>query len=64
MSRSLVARVQIALAAAGYYPGPADGIIGPRVRRAIRAFQTAQKIPVTGELSAELLRQIENARAR
>ena len=64
VSASLVAAVQIALAAAGYDPGPADGTMGARTRAAIRAFQTAHKRPVTGEISAELLSQITNASAR
>ena len=57
--RLLVIRIQNALAAAGYDPGPADGIMGPKTRRAIRAYQSARKIPVTGEPSAELLRKLE-----
>ena len=63
-SRVLALRIQHALAGAGYDPGPADGAMGAQTRAAISAFQTAQKIPVTGEPSAELLRQIENAPPR
>jgi TPR repeat protein len=63
-SRSLVARVQNALAAAGYDPGPVDGLMGDRTRHAIRAFQASHDLPVTGELSAELLPQIEKTSAR
>ena len=61
--RLLVIRIQNALAAAGYDPGQADGIMGPKTRRAIRAYQSARKIPATGEPSAELLRKLEKAGA-
>ena len=37
--RQRVARVQGGLASLGYDPGSADGILGPRTRAAIRAFQ-------------------------
>lgn len=58
-SRLLVIRIQNALAAAGYNPGPADGIMGRKTRRAIRAYQSARKIPVTGQPSADLLRELQ-----
>lgn len=47
--------VQQALDAAGYDAGPADGIMGSRTREAIRAYQRANAMPVTGELSPQLL---------
>ncbi|MCH7888391.1 MAG: SEL1-like repeat protein [Proteobacteria bacterium] len=56
---ALVVRVQEKLARSGHDPGPADGIVGPKTRAAIRAFQAAKNIPVTGEVSAELLRELE-----
>ncbi len=62
-SRLLVIRIQNALAAIDYDPGPIDGIMGPRTRRAIRAFEAARKLPVTGKSSPELLREIEQAGA-
>jgi Putative peptidoglycan binding domain len=37
--QSGVARVQQRLARAGYYRGPIDGIMGPRTRYALRAYQ-------------------------
>jgi hypothetical protein len=35
---------------AGYDPGPIDGIVGPKTRAAIRGFQQAKGLPVTGKL--------------
>ena len=46
-------RVQAALAAAGFDPGPADGQFGPRTRRAIGAWQEAAGYAATGELTGE-----------
>src|SRR5690606_24112304 len=40
--------IQRALAAAGYSPGPIDGIIGPRTREAVKAFQNAFGLVVDG----------------
>jgi hypothetical protein len=37
--RSNVVRLQQQLARAGYYRGPVDGIMGPRTRYALRAYQ-------------------------
>ncbi len=36
----------------GYDPGPADGRMGGRTRRALQAFQGANGLPVTGEIDA------------
>jgi peptidoglycan hydrolase-like protein with peptidoglycan-binding domain len=43
-----VSELQRALAAAGYPPGPIDGIFGSKTRAAVVAFQTANGLPVTG----------------
>jgi S1-C subfamily serine protease len=43
-----VAAAQRALAALGYAPGAADGVMGPRTRQAIAAFQRDNGLPVTG----------------
>ena len=55
--------MQNSLAAIDYDPGPIDGIMGPKTHRAIRAFQAARKLAVTGKPSPELLREIEQAGA-
>jgi Putative peptidoglycan binding domain len=43
-----VVEVQRRLARAGYYRGPIDGIMGPRTRRAIRAYERDHNMPAWG----------------
>jgi S1-C subfamily serine protease len=62
-SRSDVIDVQAALAALGYDPGPADGILGSKTRAAIRAYQAALGLRVDGEVSDALLASLQTARA-
>jgi len=45
--------VQQALLDKGYYRGKVDGVIGLRTRAGIRAFQTAESLPVTDRLDKE-----------
>src|SRR5438034_10275507 len=52
---SLVVQVQRRLASAGYYPGPIDGVIGSRTRRAIRAYERSHGLPVDGTIHRRLL---------
>jgi peptidoglycan hydrolase-like protein with peptidoglycan-binding domain len=47
--------VQSELARRGYYQGAIDGVIGSGSREAIRAFQAAQGLPVTGRIDLKLL---------
>jgi lytic murein transglycosylase len=47
--------LQERLTAAGFDTGGTDGVIGPRSREAIAAFQRAFGLPVTGDPSAALL---------
>ncbi len=49
-----VAFYQTRLANLGYDPGPIDGYLGDRTTAAIRAFQQARGLPVTGELSPDV----------
>ncbi|MDW3206933.1 MAG: peptidoglycan-binding protein [Alphaproteobacteria bacterium] len=39
----------------GYDPGPVDGIMGPATRRALRAYESARGLPVTGNATPDLL---------
>ena len=55
--------VQQALARLGYDPGPADGLMGPRTRAAIRAFQAASGLAADGRLTPMLEREIRLAAA-
>lgn len=53
-----VATIQRALAAKGYDPGPADGIMGSRTRAAISKYQADVGLAVTGKPSLELQRSL------
>jgi lipid-binding SYLF domain-containing protein len=53
-----LATIQRALAAKGYNPGPADGIIGAKTRDAIRKYQTDKGLSVTGQPSMELQKSL------
>ena len=53
--------IQEELAVHGYAPGPVDGVIGPRTRRAIDAYQRDAGLPVTGNASKELLDHLKFA---
>jgi hypothetical protein len=52
---SVVARVQEHLARAGYYAGRIDGVIGPRTRYAIRAYERRHGLPADGVIDRRLL---------
>jgi len=54
----LATSVQSELARRGYYSGSVDGVIGRDSRRAIRAFQAAQGLPVTGIIDAKSLKAL------
>jgi hypothetical protein len=54
-SASLVAAVQQRLGQLGYYHGVVDGIIGPRTRNAIAAFESRNGLVVNGRISRPLL---------
>lgn len=45
-----VKKLQEALKAKGQDPGPIDGVMGPKTRAAIKAFQKASGLKETGEL--------------
>jgi hypothetical protein len=51
--------VQNELARLGYYNGSIDGIMGPASREAIRSFQRAENLPVTGLIDPSLLKALK-----
>jgi peptidoglycan hydrolase-like protein with peptidoglycan-binding domain len=61
LTRAQIAELQAALSERGYDPGPHDGVVGPKVRSAIRTYQTDAGLPPTGEATASLLAHIQNA---
>jgi localization factor PodJL len=56
-----VAEAQRLLQRLGYAPGTTDGKPSPRTADAIRQFERANDLPVTGEASVSLLRQLRAA---
>ncbi|MFB3917134.1 MAG: peptidoglycan-binding protein [Terriglobales bacterium] len=52
---STIKAAQEALANKGYNPGPADGVLGPKTRAALRKFQADEGNPVTGRLDQKTL---------
>ena len=54
----LATAVQTELTARGYYHGQIDGVIGSDSRQAIRAFQQAHGLPVTGLIDPSLLKAL------
>jgi len=50
--------VQRALAARNYYSGPIDGLIGPKTKQALAAFQRATGLPGQGSLTVATARAL------
>ena len=57
--QDLARRVQSELARRGYYHGQINGVIDSDTRQAIRAFQKAQGLPVTGLINHGVLRALK-----
>jgi N-acetyl-anhydromuramyl-L-alanine amidase AmpD len=55
---------QARLAGLLYPVGAADGLVGPRTRMGVRAFQEQSKLPVTGELDAATLAALNSPDAK
>ena len=51
-------KLQSRLTALGFDTGGADGVLGPKSRAAIKAYQSSVGLPATGDPSVELLRRI------
>jgi hypothetical protein len=51
-SPALIRKAQQALKDTGHDPGPIDGVLGPRVRAALRSYQQAEGLRVTGRLDS------------
>ncbi|SET48239.1 peptidoglycan-binding protein [Oceanicella actignis] len=59
--RATVARIQAQLAELGYDPGPVDGAMGPRTRRAIIAFQRDNGLARTGAANKATAAAVQTA---
>ncbi len=58
---STVRTVQQLLTDAGYSPGPADGIYGPKTRTAIIAYQRKIGLPHDGRISQKLIASLQES---
>ncbi len=56
--KQLISKTQNELMRRGLYPGPVDGVMGPMTENAIKSFQKAANIDVTGEVSEDLLKYL------
>jgi osmotically inducible lipoprotein OsmB len=55
----LTKSVQSGLTQLGYDPGPADGMLGPKTRAAIREYEGRNKLPVDGQVTQDLWLRIK-----
>lgn len=55
LRKAFISTVQSALGGAGCDPGGVDGDLGPKTLDAVRAFQKAKGLTVTGRLNAETM---------
>jgi localization factor PodJL len=53
--QALVSKIQTLLAEAGYDPGPADGVPGPKTVDAVKAYQRTVGVPETGVIDKTLM---------
>jgi peptidoglycan hydrolase-like protein with peptidoglycan-binding domain len=60
-TKDQIKEAQQGLAKAGYYKAEATGVFNRKTRKAIRAYQKANKLPVTGRLSDDLLARLHSA---
>jgi hypothetical protein len=58
MEGELVRRVQRALAASGFNPGPIDGLYGRQTAAAVRAFQMQKGLAIDGEVGKTTARRL------
>lgn len=58
MTKSDRIALQRGLTARGFDTGGTDGVVGPKTREAVSAYQASEGLPVTGNPSIELLRRL------
>lgn len=54
----IIRRLQTALVAKGYNPGPVDGVLGGATMGAVKKYQRASKLP-SGQLTMETLKSLD-----
>jgi peptidoglycan hydrolase-like protein with peptidoglycan-binding domain len=60
-TKDQIKEAQTGLAKAGFYKGEPTGVFNKQTRKAIRAYQKANKLPVTGRLNNDLLTRLQSA---
>jgi peptidoglycan hydrolase-like protein with peptidoglycan-binding domain len=60
-TKDQIKQAQTGLAKAGFYKGEPTGVFNKQTRKAIRAYQKANKLPVTGRLNNDLLTRLQSA---
>jgi peptidoglycan hydrolase-like protein with peptidoglycan-binding domain len=60
-TKEQIKEAQTGLVKAGYYKGEPTGVFNKQTRKAIRAYQKANNLPVTGRLDDELLTKLRTA---
>lgn len=60
-TKEQIKEAQAGLVKAGYYKGEPTGVLNKQTRKAIRAYQKANNLPVTGRLDDELLSKLRTA---
>jgi peptidoglycan hydrolase-like protein with peptidoglycan-binding domain len=63
LDRPAAKTLQGQLGRLGFRPGPVDGIIGMKTARAVKRYQAAHYLPVTGKISLQLLEHLEETAA-
>jgi len=61
LTRVEMREVQTLLKSAGYDPGPADGLMGPKTRTAIMSFAESHGVELTAEPQLRLLEALRAA---
>lgn len=64
LNAAAIREAQTALKQLGFDPGGADGVVGPRTRAATRAFQQANGMNASGNLSGDTLERLRMAAPR
>jgi peptidoglycan hydrolase-like protein with peptidoglycan-binding domain len=60
-TKEQIREAQAGLAKAGYYKGQPTGVLDRRTRKALRSYQKANKLPVTGRLNQEQLEKLHSS---
>lgn len=60
-TKEQIEEAQEGLAKAGYYKGKPTGVLDRRTRSALRSYQKANKLPVTGRLNHEQLEKLHSS---